>query len=712
MPKLVGPLVVPQNDSKGATTAWVTSMLSTGSPWALGGNAETTPASQFLGTTDSQDLRFRTNNTEHITLKVDGSWHLGSIGASGITGMERMIINDATGSLSDFAFVAAGGGYPTLNLGASNGTPTARTALTNNGILGNHLWWGYDGASWIQAAENVVTATTVSTGVMTARVDYKVNGTTVASATSGGFTFSGIPAAPTAAVDTNTTQLATTAYVVGQGYLKSATATSTYAPLASPTLTGTPLAPTAATATNTTQIATTAFVKAQSYLTANQAITFSGDASGAGSTAVTLTLANSGATAGTYQSVTVNAKGLVTNGTNPTTLSGFGITDAAPLASPALTGTPTAPTAAVDTNTTQLATTAFVMAQVNADGVNQPVGQIVYGNATGTGLTSSSSFTWDGASGLNASGNATFGGTGTFSGDVNIGGKVKLTAIADPAAAPAGTGYLYAHTVAGRVMPKWVGPAAIDSILQSHLGQDKVCQWSPPGNATTVSNLMGGAVAFTAVGTATARNVATTNMATRTKRLGYVSNTGVGSLTSIRTATAQYTLGVPGTPNMGGFFLVIRFVPSNASTQAAERFFAGMWATTGAPTNVEPSTLTNCIGVAQLSSSNNLQIVYGGSAAQTPIDLGATFPANTLSADLYELVLFAPPNANNTVYYQVTRLNANQASATGTLTAATPGTQLPLNTTLLSAPVIWKTNNTNSGAVGFDLVSAYIGTDQ
>ena len=38
----------------------------------------------------------------------------------------------------------------------------------------------------------------------------------------------------------------------------------------------------------------------------------------------------------------------------------------APLASPALTGTPTAPTAAVGTNTTQLATTAFVLANGTA----------------------------------------------------------------------------------------------------------------------------------------------------------------------------------------------------------------------------------------------------------------------------------------------------------------------------------------------------------
>lgn len=53
---------------------------------------------------------------------------------------------------------------------------------------------------------------------------------------------------------------------------------------------------------------------------------FSGDAtSSAGSTV--LTLASSGVTAGTYKSVTVDAKGRVTAGSNPTTLSGFGITD-------------------------------------------------------------------------------------------------------------------------------------------------------------------------------------------------------------------------------------------------------------------------------------------------------------------------------------------------------------------------------------------------
>jgi hypothetical protein len=48
---------------------------------------------------------------------------------------------------------------------------------------------------------------------------------------------------------------------------------------------------------------------------------------GTGNVTATATLANV-ATAGTYRSVTVDAKGRVTSGTNPTTLAGYGITDA------------------------------------------------------------------------------------------------------------------------------------------------------------------------------------------------------------------------------------------------------------------------------------------------------------------------------------------------------------------------------------------------
>ena len=71
---------------------------------------------------------------------------------------------------------------------------------------------------------------------------------------------------------------------------------------------------------------TPAFSSLTGSLAASQLPAFTGDAtSSAGSSALTLATV---ATAGTYKSVTVNAKGLVTAGTNPTTLAGYGITDA------------------------------------------------------------------------------------------------------------------------------------------------------------------------------------------------------------------------------------------------------------------------------------------------------------------------------------------------------------------------------------------------
>jgi hypothetical protein len=73
-------------------------------------------------------------------------------------------------------------------------------------------------------------------------------------------TFTGTPLAPTAAVDTSTTQLATTAFVINQGYIKSAYAFSTYAPLVSPALAGNPTATTQSLGDSSAKLATTAFV--------------------------------------------------------------------------------------------------------------------------------------------------------------------------------------------------------------------------------------------------------------------------------------------------------------------------------------------------------------------------------------------------------------------------------------------------------------------
>lgn len=73
--------------------------------------------------------------------------------------------------------------------------------------------------------------------------------------------FTGVPTAPTASSGTNTTQIATTAFVAtAVATVDVSSQLANYALKASPALTGTPTAPTATAGTNTTQIATTAYV--------------------------------------------------------------------------------------------------------------------------------------------------------------------------------------------------------------------------------------------------------------------------------------------------------------------------------------------------------------------------------------------------------------------------------------------------------------------
>ena len=102
-------------------------------------------------------------------------------------------------------------------------------------------------------------------------------------------TLTGTPLSTTAAADTNTTQIATTAYVVGQGYLKSATASSTYAPLTNANLISPVLqspeeviavSATAATGTVNVDLATSAI----HYYTANSAADWTFNFRGDGST--------------------------------------------------------------------------------------------------------------------------------------------------------------------------------------------------------------------------------------------------------------------------------------------------------------------------------------------------------------------------------------------------------------------------------------------
>lgn len=257
---------------------------------------------------------------------------------------------------------------PTTSGGTTYGAGTSGQVLKTNGTT---VYWGADTASKADAADITTTANAVAiytdaNGTFGTKATS--NGAAYATSANGALTFGTLPVAQggtgkttgTAAanyfmnsLDTGSSTPVDADYYISQ-YVNGGTTTTTYhrRPMSalwayikgkissilgiSSSTNGVPLAPTASAGTNTTQIATTAFVKTA---VDNKAVP----------SATTTTPKMDGTAA--VGSETTWAKG---DHVHPTD------TSRAPLASPALTGIPTAPTATDGNNSTQIATTAYV----------------------------------------------------------------------------------------------------------------------------------------------------------------------------------------------------------------------------------------------------------------------------------------------------------------------------------------------------------------
>lgn len=251
----------------------------------------------------------------------------------------------------------------------------------------------------------------------------------------------------------------------------------------------------------------------------------------------------------------------------------------------------------------------------------------------------------------------------------------------------------------GRVLPRWLDESGTFYTPQIHLARNDI--FILVGHANQVAVDYMGYTPVT-LGTMTARAIATTNRATRTRRTSWVSAATAGSMAGQHQGNHSNTTG-SGTANDGsGFMFIARFVI--ADTVAGAHMFIGMGAQTPAAATY-PSTIPNCIGIAQVNGSANLKLVYGGSAAQAAIDLGANFPANTNQTDVYELILYSPANVNGEVSVRLERVGTGNVY-TNKIVADTPGLQLPLSTTLLGFK-LYRSNNATAAAVTLDIAAIY-----
>ena len=276
----------------------------------------------------------------------------------------------------------------------------------------------------------------------------------------------------------------------------------------------------------------------------------------------------------------------------------------------------------------------------------------------------------------------------------------------DSAGAPVSdTARLFCDDIASRFMPTFLGPVGVETALQPLLARNKTGLWSPPGNSTAVGALFG-LGSFSDLGSPTARNVTAATYLGRMRRLGYRGNSATSSFAGVFSTAAQFTTGDATGP--GGFFFVIRFGISDEATITDARQFIGVSSSVVTPTNVEPSTLTNCLGLAQLASNNTqFYVVYGGTTPQTPVALGATNFAPTVG-NAYEFAIFAPQGSEGIMYWKATNLT-NNTFVDGTVSGNS--TVVPPDTVLL-APSAWRCNNATAQRCGLDIALIYLETDE
>lgn len=157
----------------------------------------------------------------------------------------------------------------------------------------------------------------------------------------------------------------------------------------------------------------------------------------------------------------------------------------------------------------------------------------------------------------------------------------------------------------------------------------------------------------------------------------YASVVSTGRVTSIRSTDLQWYL------SNTGFRFNSTFRIADTAYGATCQNFHGLIGTTseigvGGATNIQVSTLTNCIFVGSDGTDTNLQVMHNdGSGTCSKIDLGSGFPANrpsgSTSTDFYSIELYNQRGTSN-VKYRVINLSTNVV-AQGIIT-----TNLPLTT--------------------------------
>lgn len=257
---------------------------------------------------------------------------------------------------------------------------------------------------------------------------------------------------------------------------------------------------------------------------------------------------------------------------------------------------------------------------------------------------------------------------------------------------------VYGRKLAGRMMLAFKNKHGIDTLIQPYQGDGQIAMWQANHGSTSLSAY--GAIAGTNAGTATNANMGLSSKVQSINAVELlVTTAATTALASWRFTAAQW---VRGNSVSGGFFFHMRNAPATGASNTSQRFFIGMRGATGSFTDVDPSTMLNCIGFGWDSADANCQFIHNdASGVATKIDLGAGWEVPvTDRAAMYDVMIYAPPN-NSSVFIYVKNL------ATGLEATAELSIDLPTQTTYLT-PGTYASVGGVSSVVGIRFASCYL----
>jgi len=221
---------------------------------------------------------------------------------------------------------------------------------------------------------------------------------------------------------------------------------------------------------------------------------------------------------------------------------------------------------------------------------------------------------------------------------------------------------------------------------------EKIARWIANGNNTSISAI--GAAALTVTGTATATSVVGTTFYNSIRKIeALVTVAATTAVAGYRNTVAQRFYGGVAAGS-GGFYHRSIGGPATGVATTTHRFFMGLANSTTAPTDVEPSSITNILGIGYDAADTNVQFMYRGAGAVTKVDLGGSFAVPTTDrSTIYQLVMSCKPGTTQALDWHVTNITSG-ATASGSITTGGPST----TTTL--AERIWASVGGTSSVIG------------